>query len=151
MTNGSLKSYSFSSITSGGGFSDSALNTLPSWQESHVLAYPDLTGTVGRGYPDISAMGNAYPIVVGGKIVLVSGTSVSAPVVAGMVSVSSERGSTASLCEWHYISRCPIPSSLLFIPHPPPILPHLPPPFSLLPCSWLILRELLPACRWWAG
>jgi subtilase family serine protease len=41
----------------------------------------------GRGYPDVSVAGALYEVVIGGSWYLVSGTSASAPVVAGMISL----------------------------------------------------------------
>ena len=43
--------------------------------------------SAGRGYPDISAQGTNYVVFIGGAPYLVSGTSASAPVVAGMLSL----------------------------------------------------------------
>jgi tripeptidyl-peptidase-1 len=88
-------------ITSGGGFSN--LYRTPSWQKSHVAGYlvqttpPVGTGSSpfnasGRGYPDISAIGNNYLVVLNGQLVSVSGTSASSPVIAGMISlINAER------------------------------------------------------------
>lgn len=42
---------------------------------------------LGRGYPDISLVGNNYMTSIGGKWFSVSGTSASCPVMAGMVSI----------------------------------------------------------------
>jgi len=85
-----------SSITTGGGFSQSY--SIPSWQRSAVSKY--LSAAVGsainpeegystgkRGYPDISALANKYPVVANGQLYTVSGTSASSPVIAGMVSL----------------------------------------------------------------
>ena len=41
----------------------------------------------GRGIPDISAQSTRYEVVIGGKIRIISGTSASAPVIAGMISL----------------------------------------------------------------
>ena len=41
----------------------------------------------GRGYPDISVAGTNYLVVIGGYYYSISGTSASAPVVAGMISL----------------------------------------------------------------
>jgi tripeptidyl-peptidase-1 len=81
-------------ITSGGGFSQSY--STPSWQSSVVQTYfTKVQGTSkapfigynsgGRGYPDISLLAHAYQIVVGGRVLIVDGTSASAPVFAGML------------------------------------------------------------------
>ena len=42
---------------------------------------------LGRGYPDVSLLGNAYIIYAGGKPISLSGTSASSPVFAAMVSL----------------------------------------------------------------
>lgn len=88
-------------ITSGGGFSDHSAR--PSWQAGEVEAYFNRVRSTpqapypgynsnGRGYPDISAAGLHYHVVIGGVSYGVSGTSASAPVVAGMVTlVNAER------------------------------------------------------------
>jgi len=41
----------------------------------------------GRGYPDVSLLGHNYYDVVGGQTYLVSGTSASSPVFAGMLTL----------------------------------------------------------------
>ena len=82
-------------ITSGGGFS--AYYTQPSWQKSAVSAFfanSAAAGRVfkagynatGRGYPDISLAGSVYQVILGGKVMYVSGTSASSPAVAGFFS-----------------------------------------------------------------
>jgi tripeptidyl-peptidase-1 len=43
--------------------------------------------TAGRGYPDLAAYGSNYFVYLAGKIVRESGTSASAPVIAGMVAL----------------------------------------------------------------
>lgn len=43
--------------------------------------------TKGRGYPDISAASNNYLTFIGGQMYVLCGTSASAPVVAGMISL----------------------------------------------------------------
>jgi tripeptidyl-peptidase-1 len=77
-------------ITTGGGFSN--VFQTPQWQQSDVSTY--LTSikskipsgyASGRGTPDVSALGHNYVIAVGGELILVSGTSASAPVFAGMI------------------------------------------------------------------
>jgi tripeptidyl-peptidase-1 len=80
-------------ITSGGGFSK--VEALPSWQSSAVSNYFSTVSTQpvsgynsnGRGYPDVSLMGNLYAIYVNGVLSGVSGTSASAPAFAGMVAL----------------------------------------------------------------
>jgi len=79
---------------SGGGFS--IFFEEPSWQSDAVSSYfdqdidfPDSERyeTGMRGFPDISAQSVDYIIAVGGDWYLVSGTSASCPVVAGMISM----------------------------------------------------------------
>eukprot|EP00981_Chlorochromonas_danica_P004459 scaffold902_cov254-Ochromonas_danica.AAC.5 len=78
-------------ITSGGGFSQ----VFPafSFQSSSIANYialanpPSGFATSGRAYPDVSLLGNNYQIYIGGAIALVSGTSASTPVFAGMISL----------------------------------------------------------------
>jgi len=82
-------------ITTGGGFS--TIFKAPSYQTSTIAAYfAGLTAaqqpvsgynTGGRGYPDVAMAGLNYEVVIGGATYKVSGTSASAPVVAGMVSL----------------------------------------------------------------
>ena len=82
-------------ITTGGGFS--TLFTAPDYQTDAISNYFKSLGALqqpasgynaeGRGYPDVSMAGLNYEVVVGGKTYQVSGTSASAPVVAGMVSL----------------------------------------------------------------
>ncbi|PRP87952.1 tripeptidyl-peptidase 1-like [Planoprotostelium fungivorum] len=88
-------------ITTGGGFS--RLFGLPSWQRDFVHRYLYSGNTTklpsfssfsynGRGYPDISAAGHSYSIVIGGQSVGLSGTSAATPVIAAMLThINSER------------------------------------------------------------
>ena len=80
-------------ITSGGGFSN--YYAQPSWQSAAVSNYFSSLATApypgynrsGRGYPDLSAAGFRYAVTVGGIVRHIYGTSASAPVVAGMISL----------------------------------------------------------------
>ena len=76
-------------ITSGGGYSN--YYKRPDWQNSHIGAYFNYVSgshkepasgynTSGKGYPDVAVAGSRYMTIVGG-------TSASAPVVAGMISL----------------------------------------------------------------
>jgi len=86
-----------SAITTGGGFSKLAAASLAPWQKGAVenykntnsgkKAFQSIPYTPGRGYPDLSLLGNSYLIQVGTQAYGVSGTSASAPVFAGMVSL----------------------------------------------------------------
>lgn len=76
---------------SSGGFSD--IFPRPDWQEKEVKTYIDTLGarltdmynSSGRGFPDISAQMENYWIVDNLKVKHISGTSASAPTVAGIV------------------------------------------------------------------
>ncbi|KAJ0409226.1 hypothetical protein P43SY_006723 [Pythium insidiosum] len=80
-------------ITSGGGFS--AIFEQPPYQRDAVRSYllsqrKDTAGMFnarGRAYPDISALGHAFPVHENGKVFPTDGTSVSTPVVASMVAL----------------------------------------------------------------
>lgn len=78
-------------ITSGGGFSN--YYPLPSWQQPNVDSWKSqdnpygIYNIHGRAYPDISALGHNYQVVINGTFYLESGTSASAPVVAAMISL----------------------------------------------------------------
>ena len=71
---------------------------MPDWQSKHIVDYFDkVTGTPlapvpgfnksGRGYPDLSLVGTSYRTIIGGRWYSASGTSVSTPVFAGMISL----------------------------------------------------------------
>merc|ERR1711924_220353 len=81
-------------VASGGGFSDEF--EIPEYQKAAVASYkssPDadlppqqMWNNTGRGYPDVAALGGQkapFCIAQSGRFVGVSGTSASAPVVAG--------------------------------------------------------------------
>ncbi|DBA05071.1 TPA: hypothetical protein N0F65_000759 [Lagenidium giganteum] len=82
-------------ITSGGGFS--ALFPQPSYQAKAVERYvaaaalagvpPSMYHHKGRAYPDIAALGHLFPVYVNGRLTPTDGTSVSAPIVASVVSL----------------------------------------------------------------
>ncbi|CAM9447056.1 unnamed protein product, partial [Phaeothamnion confervicola] len=79
-------------ITSGGGFSN--VYPQPPWQAVAVDAYlanedviptpPGWFNRSGRGYPDVSAYGSMFLIVLRGRMKRESGTSASTPVLAAM-------------------------------------------------------------------
>jgi tripeptidyl-peptidase-1 len=81
-------------ITTGGGFSTHFVR--PAYQDNQVKAYLSQTKAVqgynagGRGIPDVSALGRNYVIVVGQQFNLVSGTSASTPVFAGMITLIND-------------------------------------------------------------
>lgn len=85
-------------ITSGGGFSDRY--DVPTWQSKHTTDYfsaidflkePLQSGhnAKGRGYPDLAAAALNYEVVEHGVVTLTAGTSASAPVIAGLVSLAN--------------------------------------------------------------
>ena len=75
----------------------STLYPTPVWQQAHKDAYfKQVDGTAkqpvpgfatGRGYPDISAAGSNYLFIVGGEMLGAGGTSVSTPVMAGIITL----------------------------------------------------------------
>lgn len=80
-------------ITTGGGFS--TFYATPSWQSPSVASYFGNLSRApaagynpqGRGIPDVSMVGVRYQTVVAGSVVSLFGTSASAPVLAGFVSL----------------------------------------------------------------
>jgi tripeptidyl-peptidase-1 len=80
---------------SGGGFS--TVFTRPSWQAAAVKKYFEVAAASlpartfyaanGRGYPDVSALGTNFDVIVAGQWGLVSGTSAASPTFAGVVSL----------------------------------------------------------------
>ena len=95
-----------SGFTNGGGFSKHF--PMPPWQARHVSSYFDkVMGTskapvpgytlpgnaIGRRYPDLSVLGTNVVFVCGGpkKYLQAGGTSLSAPIVAGMISTVNVR------------------------------------------------------------
>lgn len=83
-------------ITTGGGFS--MYFDQPEYQHKaiakffkHLESQPE-EGYVstGRGFPDVSALGHNYLVIDGGRVMLESGTSASAPVFAGMLTLIND-------------------------------------------------------------
>ncbi|KDO27933.1 hypothetical protein SPRG_07208 [Saprolegnia parasitica CBS 223.65] len=83
-------------ITSGGGFSNQY--PRPSYQADVVAAYlnssaiPSLAyfNASGRAYPDVAAFGSNFKVVIRGSTSLISGTSASAPVFAGILTLIND-------------------------------------------------------------
>jgi len=85
-------------ITTGGGFS--TVFDAPSWQKDAIETYfktaenlppKDHFASTGRGYPDVSALGHNYPVTIGGKTAVVSGTSASSPVFAAITALVNDQ------------------------------------------------------------
>jgi tripeptidyl-peptidase-1 len=99
-------------ITSGGGVSN--FDVMPAFQAAAVNGYfsnliPEdqpLSGynRGGRAYPDVALLAHAYVVIVGGKEVLLSGTSASAPVFAAMVSLVNAARSKIGKSSLGYIT-----------------------------------------------
>ncbi|KAI4868398.1 tripeptidyl-peptidase [Hypoxylon rubiginosum] len=78
---------------SSGGFS--SLHAQPAWQASAVKAYLSKIGSTysayfnasNRGFPDVAAQGSRFVVVDKGRTALLSGTSASSPVFAGVVAL----------------------------------------------------------------
>ncbi|KAI2602559.1 tripeptidyl-peptidase [Hypoxylon sp. NC1633] len=78
---------------SSGGFS--SLHPQPAWQADAVNAYLDSIGSTysayfnasNRGFPDVAAQGYRFLVVDKGRTALLSGTSASSPVFAGVVAL----------------------------------------------------------------
>ncbi len=97
ITSKNEKAIRFDSVgwTAGGGFNLYNNNT-PTWQKKEVDSYlqsgiplpsKENVNYNGRAYPDISAIGHSCPTVIDGQLGGVDGTSCSAPVVAGLLSI----------------------------------------------------------------
>jgi len=81
-------------ITTGGGFS--FFFPRPSYQNAATTQYlqtapnlppSNLFNAQGRGYPDVAMAGYNYVVAIGGQYYELSGTSASAPVFAGMITL----------------------------------------------------------------
>lgn len=78
---------------SSGGFSKDFMR--PSWQDAAVESYFNSAVTMpkedfykpGRAYPDVAAYGQNVQVIASGAVEAVSGTSCSAPIFAGLVSL----------------------------------------------------------------
>jgi tripeptidyl-peptidase-1 len=99
-------------ITSGGGFAGSApplqaVYKRPSWQDEQVQEYLNNNGpytfpgfpdeftvgynSQGRAFPDLAAYANWYPIIsYSGEVSAVAGTSLSAPLTAGLITLVNQ-------------------------------------------------------------
>jgi tripeptidyl-peptidase-1 len=88
---------------------------MPSWQTTLVDAYwSTVEGTsdapyegynsTNRGYPDVSLLANSYIILANGSFWVVSGTSASSPVMAGMVSLINSYRKEAGLSTMGFIN-----------------------------------------------
>ena len=82
--------------TTGGGFGIYK-ETRPKWQSSFVEHYltsgvnlPNKFNKNGRGYPDVSTIGHNCPVVSGGTVIPVDGTSCSSPIFAGIIAILND-------------------------------------------------------------
>jgi hypothetical protein len=82
---------------SGGGFSDAwpAFRSQVAAVEEYLRTAPSLppNGTFpprGRATPDVSALGEGYQVMIGGRVQSIGGTSASAPMFAALVSLLNE-------------------------------------------------------------
>ncbi|KAG9091409.1 hypothetical protein FS749_016577 [Ceratobasidium sp. UAMH 11750] len=79
-----------------GGFSN--YFARPSWQSKAVSTfltslgntYSGLYNTTGRGFPDVAAQSEEFPVVLGGSIVPFKGTSASAPAFAAVIALLND-------------------------------------------------------------
>lgn len=84
--------FAWTDWTTGGGFS--IYNKAPKWQSEHTNKYlnshvplPSNFSRNGRGYPDISMIGHNCPVINGGNLEMVDGTSCSSPIAAGVIAL----------------------------------------------------------------
>ena len=82
--------------TAGGGFAIYN-ETRPTWQYEAVEKYlksgakmPENFQRNGRGYPDVAALGHNCPVVSGGELMGVDGTSCSSPVFASLITLLND-------------------------------------------------------------
>ena len=82
--------------TTGGGFG-AFDETRPAWQNTAVEGYLSSGAKMasnfsrhGRGYPDVSVVGHNCPVVMGGSLQPVDGTSCASPVFAAMVALLND-------------------------------------------------------------
>ena len=82
--------------TTGGGFA-AFKETRPTWQDAAVKEYFASGAKMaanfsrnGRGYPDVSVVGHNCPVVMGGSLGAVDGTSCSSPVFAALVALLND-------------------------------------------------------------
>jgi tripeptidyl-peptidase I len=99
-------------ITTGGGFS--YWFNRPSFQDAAVQGFMSASGSNlppqsmysshGRGYPDVAVLGYNYAVVLGGQTYQESGTSASAPVFAGMITLVNDARMSAGKAPLGYIT-----------------------------------------------
>jgi tripeptidyl-peptidase I len=95
-TTGIAPEIAVTDFASGGGFSN--LFAQPSYQSSAVSAYLDKLGSTnsglfnrtGRAYPDVSAQGQNFQVIVNGAVQLVDGTSCAAPTFSGVIALLND-------------------------------------------------------------
>jgi len=83
--------------TTGGGFSNTA--SRPSYQDAVVKSYlsrssilppSNMFNTTGRAYPDASTVGHNLLVALDGEFVPIDGTSASAPIFAGIITLLND-------------------------------------------------------------
>tara|TARA_B100000674_G_scaffold473396_1_gene464260 strand:- start:310 stop:2037 length:1728 start_codon:yes stop_codon:yes gene_type:complete len=89
--------YNETDWTTGGGFAIFDSEVTPKWQSKQVNDYlksdvpkPTNFNKNGRGYPDVSAIGHNCPVIDGGILQSVDGTSCSSPLFAAIVSLLND-------------------------------------------------------------
>ncbi|EJD07658.1 subtilisin-like protein [Fomitiporia mediterranea MF3/22] len=81
---------------SGGGFSnyfarpDYQAEAVPAFLEALGSQNAGLFNASGRGFPDVSAQGQNFQVVLGGRTISVGGTSASSPTFAGVISLLND-------------------------------------------------------------
>jgi tripeptidyl-peptidase-1 len=94
----------------GGGFSN--VFPAPAYQKPTTDAYIKSLGTLnqglyntsGRGIPDLSAQGNRFVTVLNGTYGVVSGTSASCPLTAGIFSLINDKRISAGMPKLGFIN-----------------------------------------------
>jgi len=100
---------------SGGGFSKQFDQTDAEYQVKATAKYlstvdpstlppADSFPATGRGTPDVSALGEGYQVIVGGRPNSVGGTSASSPAFAGMVSMLNEARFNAGMKQLGFLN-----------------------------------------------
>jgi subtilase family serine protease len=96
--------------TTGGGFGAFG-ETRPTWQDAVVKGYLSSGAKMaanfsrnGRGYPDVATVGHNCPVVMGGSLGAVDGTSCSSPVFAGLVALLNDHQVTLGKAKLGFVN-----------------------------------------------